>query len=253
MDALDGMISLPGDMAELERHVRETNASALLIDPVSASISLKLDAHRDQDVRVVLGQLAQLAARARLSVVLVAHLNKAPSNDPYLRINGSTAFYNASRRVLTVTKDPGDPDWGRLVTAHKANYSELGDVERWRIEPKIVQSPSGPIETMVMRFVEIAEDVSREDVLATRSTEQDKLDEALTFLEDALADDHWHDSVGLKAIAGARRISERTLKRAARELHVELERRGFPATTWWRLPQSGQALSPDLGPTGDLA
>ena len=39
----------------------------MLVDPVSASIDLKLDAHRDQDVRVVLGQLAQLAERERLA------------------------------------------------------------------------------------------------------------------------------------------------------------------------------------------
>jgi hypothetical protein len=249
------MISLPGDMAELERHVDETSASALLLDPVSASISLKLDAHRDQDVRVVQGQLAQLAARARLSIIEVAHLNKAPSNDPYLRINGSTAFYNSARVVVTVTKDPDDPDQGRLIAQHKSNYSGLGDVERWRIEPKIVQSPSGPIETMVMRFVEIAEDVSREDVLSNRPVGTDTLDTAVAFLEDALSDGDWHDSIGLKALAHAQpdRISDRTLKRAALELDVEHERRGFPATTWWRLPQLGQALSPNLGPTGESA
>ena len=34
-----------------------------MIDPVSASIDLKLDAHKDEDVRVVLGQLAKLAER----------------------------------------------------------------------------------------------------------------------------------------------------------------------------------------------
>ena len=70
-----------------------------MIDPVSASIDLKLDAHKDRDVRVVLGQLAKLAEQLNLAVVMIAHLNKAPGTDPYLRINGSTAFYNASRSV----------------------------------------------------------------------------------------------------------------------------------------------------------
>jgi hypothetical protein len=71
------------------------------------------------------------------------------------------------------------------------------------------------------------------------------------FLRDALADGEWHDSLGLKALAAAKRIAERTLKRAAAELDVEYDSRGFPRSTWWRLPQSGQTLGHHPGPTGD--
>jgi len=126
VDVLAGTSGFPTDLPELDRHVLETNAALVLIDPVSASIDLKLDAHKDQDVRVVLGQLAKLAERERLAILQNAHLNKAPSADPYLRINGSTAFYNASRSVLTVTRDPGEPDLHRLVAHHKSNYGPLG-------------------------------------------------------------------------------------------------------------------------------
>jgi AAA domain len=235
VDVLDGSVSFPTDLHELDRHIRETRARAVLIDPVSASIDLKLDAHKDQDVRVVLGQLAQLAERERLANLMNAHLNKAPSADPYLRINGSTAFYNAARSVLTVTRDPAEPDWQRLVAHHKSNYGQLTDVERWRIEPVTVICDGLPIDTMKMEFVEIAEDVSREDVLAARPAGTEKLEEAVEFLAGALSDGDWHDSAGLVQLAVG--ISERTLRRAAlEELHVEHERRGFPSSTWWRLP-----------------
>src|SRR5262249_41713925 len=133
LDALGGGISFPTDLPELDRHVCETRAAAGLIDPVSAAIDLRPDAHRHQDVRIVLGQLARLADRERVAVLANAHLNKAPSADPYLRINGSTAFFNAARSVITVTKDPIDPDWQRLVTQHKNNYGPLSPVQRWRI------------------------------------------------------------------------------------------------------------------------
>lgn len=247
---LAGEVSFPTDLPELERHVHETEARALLIDPVSAAIDLKLDAHRDQDVRVVLGQLARLAERSRLSVIQNAHLNKAPSADPYLRINGSTAFYNASRSVLTVTRDPNDPDWSRLVAHHKSNYGAVADVQRWRVEPVSVFGEHGPIETMKLEFVEIAEGVFRDDVLAPPA--ETEIDKALRFLDGTLSDGEWHDSAGLKTLASAQRISERTLKRAAQDIEVEHERRGFPSTTWWRL-QSGHPLSPESGPTGDSA
>jgi hypothetical protein len=247
VDVLDGSVSFPTDLGELDRHIRETQARAVLIDPVSASIDLKLDAHKDQDVRVVLGQLAQLAERERLAIPMNAHLNKAPSADPYLRINGSTAFYNAARSVLTVTRDPNDPDWQRLVAHHKSNYGQLADVERWRIEPVTVVCDGVPIETIVMEFVEIAEDVSREDVLASRPGSEEKLDKAIAFLKDTLAEGDWHDSAGLVTLAGAQKISERTLRRAALdELEVEHERRGFPSTTWWRLPSHAKPSPQDL-------
>jgi hypothetical protein len=102
--------------------------------------------------------------------------------------------------------------------------------------PVTIASERGLIEVMTMEFVEIAEDVSREDVLANRAGVE-KLDEAIAFLKDTLADGDWHDSAGLVTLAGAQKISERTLRRAALEgLQVEHERRGFPSTTWWRSP-----------------
>jgi hypothetical protein len=117
-----------------------------------------------------------------------------------------------------------------------SNYGPLAEVERWRVVPTTVATDYGPMEVMTMEFVEVAEGVARDDVLATRHVGAEKLDDALTFLESALADRDWHDSAGLVALAAAQRISERTLRRAAlEELQVEHERRGFPASTWWRL------------------
>jgi hypothetical protein len=89
-----------------------------------------------------------------------------------------------------------------------------------------------------MVFVEHAEDVDAGDVLRPRAASVSPGHEAALFLLRALADGAWHDSVGLKTLAGAQKVSERTLQRAAKDLGVESERRGFPASTWWRLPQS---------------
>jgi archaellum biogenesis ATPase FlaH len=143
VDPVDGSVSFPTDLPELERHAHALDARMVVIDPVSAAIDLRLDSHRDQDVRVVLGQLAKLAERERLAIVQNAHLNKAPSTDPYLRINGSTAFYNAARSVLTVSEDPLDRETQRLVAHHKSNYGPLAPVQRWKIEAVSVPSDFG--------------------------------------------------------------------------------------------------------------
>jgi hypothetical protein len=57
-------------------------------------------------MRVALAQLADLAKRRNCAIVLVLHLNKAPSVDPYLRISSSSGFYNAARSVVVVVPDP---------------------------------------------------------------------------------------------------------------------------------------------------
>lgn len=248
VDPLDGSVSFPDDLDELEQIATERAARMIVIDPVSASLDMKLDAHRDRDVRIVLGRLAKLAERQQLAVVLNAHLNKTPSNDPYLRINGSTAFYNAARSVLTVTPDPDEPELGRLVAQHKSNYGRVGPVQRWQVEVVPVASAAGPIETAKLVYIEDAEGISREDVLGSRGGGgSEKLEEAAAFLEAALDDGDWHDSTGLVTLAGGQRIAERTLRRAALEaLKVEHERRGYPASTWWRLSSHAKPYPPDL-------
>ncbi len=210
-EGLGDGVFFPSDLPELERHVRETRAQVIVIDPVSAAIDLKLDAHRDQDVRVVLGQLARLAKDERLAVLLNAHLNKAPSADPYLRINGSTAFYNAARSVVTVTPDPEEPDRHRLVAHHKSNYGPLAEVERWRIVPKEIAASGGePIEVMTIEFVEVAEGVSREDVL-TGTRGRDKLTEAEALVLSQLAHGR-RLSAEVKATGLRQGMSERTMQ-----------------------------------------
>jgi AAA domain/Bifunctional DNA primase/polymerase, N-terminal/Primase C terminal 1 (PriCT-1) len=241
IDPLEGAISFPLDLDELARHATEVDARLIVIDPVSASLDVKLDAHRDKDMRVVLGRLAKLAERLNLAVVMIAHLNKAPAVDPYLRINGSTAFYNAARSVLTVTRDVDD-DAHRLVAHHKSNYGVLAPVERWRLETVEVPSESGPLIVARLVFLEIADDVSRDDVLAPAAAEKRSEAEALILVELA---DRRRLSSEVKAAGIRAGISDRTMKRAAAELEVVVEEETTDSgrVTYWSLPAwfGGQA------------
>jgi AAA domain len=240
-------VQLPSDVAELERLVRDVQARLVIIDPIVAAIDTALDAHKDQHVRSVLARLVRLAEGADCGVVMVGHLNKTPSRDAYIRIANSVAFYNASRSVVLVTPDPEEPERHRLVTQAKANWARLAPVERHVLEEiqleHIDPRTGEAVVTSKMRYIEDAGDVDRADVLAEARTvrAEGQLGRALLFLIDTLADGDWHDSAGLKTLAGAQGISEPTLKRAAQELDVEHERRGFPSTTWWR---HGSRLTP---------
>jgi AAA domain len=252
-------VALPRDVAAVEQLVRSVETKLLVIDPIVAAIVTELDVHKDQHVRAVLAQLAELAYEADCAVAIVGHLNKAPSTDAYIRVANSIAFWNASRSVVLVTEDSGDEDL-RLIAQRKANYARLCPVERHRVEeivlPGTVDAETGePIVTAKLGFVEFADDVDGAAVLGPQKTT--KAESAETLLEAMLADGDWHESAGVKQLMRAAGYSERTTQRAASVLRVENERRGLATAgssqTWWRISLAGasaQALaSPSLAPT----
>ena len=218
-----------------------------MIDPIVAAFVTELNAWKDQDVRSVLGRLAELAEHADCAVAIVGHLNKAPSTDAYIRVANSIAFWNASRSVVLVTED-GDGD-SRLIAQRKANYARLCPVERHRVEEiqldRIDPATGEPIVTARMAFVEYADDVDSADVLGLKTT---KTETAETLLEALLADGDWHESNGLRTLLSAASYNARMAQRAAKALRVEQERRGFPASTWWRLPVATAPVATNASP-----
>lgn len=232
-----GIVVLPKDLGELEEVAREREARLIVIDPVVAAIDTALDAHKDQHVRSVLGKLRGLAESTDSAIAGLGHLNKTPSREAYIRVANSVAFWNAARSVVLVTEDDDDED-DRLIVQMKANWARKMPAERWRIEgivlPGELDPETGkPIETARMTFVEKATGVDTDRLLEARKLDSaTKVEAATGYLRSALSDGEWHEKEGLAKIAVG--ISVRTLERAAKELDVEREYRGFPATSWWR-------------------
>jgi len=254
-----GVVVLPTHLDELADEIRATQAKAVIVDPIVAAIDLDLDAHKDQHVRGVLGRLVALAEDTGSAVLGVGHLNKSPSKDAYIRIANSTAFWNAARSVVLVTEDEDEDQ--RLVSQVKTNWARRRPTQRWAMRqvvlPDEIDPETGqPITTCRLEFVEDVDDFDISEVLGDRKRDSGGAGatvRAEDFLAECLADGGWHDSAGLKKLAASAAISERTLKRAAQELDVEHDRRGYPGVTWWRLPQSGQVFSLNVGPTEGVA
>ncbi len=238
---LGGAVLLPRDISRLDEQIKETAARLVIVDPILAAIDLALDAHKDQHMRVVLAQLADLAEKHHCAIVLVLHLNKAPAVDPYLRISSSSGFYNAARSVVVVVPDPEEPEEHRLVAQVKSNWSRRAPVQR-HVLNEILLDTRDPdtgeqIVTSRMEFVEVAAGIDRDTILASgRHDQGEQVSKATGWLEGVLAVGGWHDSAALKKLADGQDITERTLQRASREIEVEVEQRGFPSSTYWRLP-----------------
>ena len=106
----------------------------MIIDPVSAFLG-STDSHNNSEVRSVLAPLAEMAARHRVAVVVISHLNKGQGS-ALDRVIGSIAFTAAARAAFVVTKDDDDPA-RRLLLPVKNNLGcdTIGFAYRLEGEP----------------------------------------------------------------------------------------------------------------------
>ena len=223
-------MSVPEDLNLLADGVEESEARLLVIDPLVAFLSDKVDSHRDHQIRRALGPLHRLAEQHDLAVVGVVHLNKRESRSAADRINGSVGFYNAARSVLLLT-EAGDDDI-RLLTHPKSNLAKPAVTLRYRIEGAEVRADDRLIKTSRAVLVGEAPEVGPGEGLATLAEAEDRsaLGEACRFLEAELVEGPVL-STDLDASAKREGISSRTLRRAKDDLRVRSKKDG-PNATW---------------------
>jgi KaiC/GvpD/RAD55 family RecA-like ATPase len=239
-------ISLPTQAERLDEIVGSYGGrlSLVVIDPWAECLDVSIDSHQAQSLRRAIASLRRIASRHDLVIIVVAHLNKSGQTSLRKRIDGSGALYDGSRSVFLLAPDPDDE--AKRVLAHgKFNIGEPLPAREYVIEAMLVPEEGDEPQGQSARIVAgaVSSCTIPELLGATKRDESPKEDEATAFLRFALHDGDWHDSAGVKMLAAAQGISEPTLKRAALELGVEYERRGFPATTYWRLQSAHATVS----------
>jgi hypothetical protein len=104
-DGHDRLLSIPEDLALIEKGIGRVGARLVVVDPLMAFLSNDTNSHRDQDVRRALAPLASLAERTGASVLVVRHLNKAAANNPLYRGGGSIGIIGAARMAFVVHRE----------------------------------------------------------------------------------------------------------------------------------------------------
>lgn len=103
-------LSLPEDLNRLEEAIQQVDAKLVIIDPITAYLSEKINSHVDASLRRALAPLSDVAQRNGCAVVLVRHLNKASGDKAMYRGGGSIAFSGAARSVMVVGRHPDNDD-----------------------------------------------------------------------------------------------------------------------------------------------
>jgi hypothetical protein len=243
--AAERTLCVPKDMHLIERAVGRVGAALVVVDPLMAFLGGTTDSHKDQDVRRALAPLAALAERTRASVLIVRHLNKATGGKPLYRGGGSIGIIGAARSGLVVAQDPEDPE-RRILAANKNNLSRAAQSLAFGLET----APNGAARVVWGGASSLsAGDILREPAGPKRRS---ALSEAKAFLFQELAGGPV-DAERVMKDAREADVSERTLKRAKRELGVGSEKEGGDGPWSWVLPDEEEGgHAPTAGTLGTV-
>jgi hypothetical protein len=225
---------LTKDLGRLAEALDEIGDVALIdIDPITAYLG-DTDSHRNAEVRAVLTPLAGLAARYRAAVLAISHLRKSLDGDAILRVSGSLAFVAAARAAYLVIADPKERD-RRLLLPAKNNLGTDRTGYAYSIVPHSLASTG--ITTCRVEWESESVTVSADEVLAAaagRGRAGGKLDAAMEWLAELLAAGP-RPQPEVQAAAATAGHAWATVRRAASELSVSVEKDGFGGGWVWSL------------------
>lgn len=230
--SLDDMPILPDGIARLETTVRDLGAQLVVIDPVGAYLSPKINAFSDSELRQALAPLQGMAERTGCAVLLVAHLNKGAGRAGLYRVGGSIGLVGQSRMAMLVAPDPQNPE-RRVLAPLKQNLTKPVASLVFTLEDKGGHPQvhwHGETKLGVEALLAADDGRSKKDPQALKN--------AVDILRQLLALGPMA-AVDVEEQAEAAGVSEMTLRRARKRLRVVTERRGGigPAGHWWwRLP-----------------
>jgi hypothetical protein len=221
--------TLPTHVPELERYIEEHKLGLVIIDPLSAFISAKVDSHRESAVRGMLLPLALTAKKTGCAVLGVRHLRKGSTSDPRDAGTGSGAFTAAARMEWVVGRDPQD-DKRRILATTKNNLAQDPPSLAYFLE----SARDCEWDAVVVAWNGTSE-ITATQLTAEPASDDDKsaLDEAVGFLTELLADGPLPAKAAAKEAEGAG-ITGATLRRAKQRLGIKSEKQGAGSWVWVR-------------------
>jgi|GEM_PF-1617296 putative DNA primase/helicase len=226
--------SLPGDISILGNLIEELEMGLVVIDGLGYSISG--DSHNYAVVGSALAALAGEAERSGAAILGLVHPPKGAS-DPVTAAIGSTAWTAIPRISIVLGVDPNDESGERrLVRVGKTNYKEPASGLQFRIgdDPEY---ECGYVTALYK------DETAAEDIMAAPVSREEKGEraDAHAVLRSLLSDGPM-DAAEVLKVSG---ISERTLRRARKDVGVTAEarrnERGRVLGWTWSLPDGQTA------------
>ncbi len=222
--------SLECDLPRLDKVLAQNPDTRLVvIDPIAAYCG-NVDSHKNSDVRGMLAPLSELASRHKVSVLAVTHLSKSGGAKAVYRAMGSLAFAAAARAVWAITKDSDEPE-RRLFLPAKLNLAKDPDGLAYRITDSRVVWEFNPVKMH-------ADDALRTEFMDKPKPRGSERAEAAEWLNEFLAKGPV-PSADVIETGKQFGFSERTLRRASKEIGVQPKKESFDGPWMWQFPDEG--------------
>ncbi len=249
-DGVDCGITLPQDVQAIREVMQQWGANVLIVDPLMAHLSEKVDGHKDQHIRRALAPLARLAEELQASVIAVAHLNKSQAEEILDRVGGSRGITAAARSVLVAAPHPEQPpDSNFHVLVHaKSNLSPQAKTLTYQTIGLCVTEKQIP--TSKIEWGGECDLTAQDLTIRPDQNERHDRQEAARWLMAFLSDGS-KDATEVFKEGNRLGFSESTLNRAKKTAGILSDKRAFSGNnSWvWRLPP--QAAEGTQGPSED--
>lgn len=235
--------NLKTDLSHLEKLLLEINdVSLIIIDPITAYLG-QVDSHKNADIRSLLTPLTALAAKYKVAVLCVSHLNKG-AGEAITRVTGSLAFVAATRSAFVVLKDKENPE-RRLLLPLKNNISDDQNGLAFRIVPTEIEYQKENIKTSRVDWESCPVTMTADDAMTTLSDSKSpsSIEDAKTFLHELLMQGSMSVNE-VKENAKQDGYAWRTIQRAKKMLGIEAVKQGGnfgcdKKQQWvWQLPET---------------
>lgn len=230
-------LTMPRDCGLVAAEIKRLDVAMLALDPLMSVIDRAVDTYNDRDMRTVLEPLGKLADDTGCIIAGLAHFNKSSGDDPLNLVTGSRAFTAVVRSVVAVARDPEADDGTCVISQAKNNLGSL-DLPNltYVIKPAIIETPEGDAEVGRLHFTGESNKSVR-DILAelgSGAAERTARAECAEWLREMLATPKRTNEV--IAAAEAQNFSERTVRRARKQLGIrpeELATGPKGRNEWW--------------------
>ncbi|MEO0316379.1 MAG: hypothetical protein RL404_56 [Pseudomonadota bacterium] len=225
------LFQLDTDVGALRARAQEIgDVRLIIIDPPSAYLGAKVDAHKESDVRRVLAPLSQLAQDTGALVLLVVHLNKRSDGGAQQRFGGSTAWIAAPRAAFLVAEDVSTRQRFMLPAKNNLGNDRLGF--EYRVVETLLHYPVGAIKAPYIEWLGTSDRSANELLNPPKPKGTSALDEAKDFLRKQL-EEGAQPVVDIQNAAKGAGISIASLNRAKMELGIKATKEGHSWT--WKL------------------
>lgn len=204
--------SLPEDIEALRTVITEYDVKLVIIDPMMAYLSSRIDAHKDQDIRRAFGELKSVAETTGAAIWLIRHLNKSNGSKAVYAGGGSIGITGSVRSEIMCMKDPNNEN-GRILVLAKSNLSQIKGGLKFHLE-----SPDK--DTVAHVEWDGTTNATADELVSQTVSKSKAVDCAVEFLKNFLADGP-KLSTEVSTEARLHSISERSTKAAKEALGVK--------------------------------